>query len=99
MMTEKQAWLELAAIFLSDEPLPTHQPVPFVGICSQLFTLVNRGAITAYRKGRMIRRLDEHFNPNGVNPKTHFFWLSTAERSIRDLRATACGFLAAMCDD
>ena len=97
-MTEKEAWLRLAEIFGADGELPTHFDWPLIGICSQTKTLVHRRSITRYMQRRMIRRLDKYFNPNGFNPESQFFWLPNTNRPTRTLRATACCFLAAMCD-
>ena len=94
-MTEKEAWLEIAEMFDSQEP--TWCP-GVMGICWATVTLQHRGMIGYATKHEMINRLGEYFNPNGKDPTRDFFWPQDTRGVNRTLRATACCFLAAMCD-
>ena len=100
-MTEKEAWLRIAEMFESGGPTwkwyatsPT-----IVGICQATAKLRSDFLIDWWMKDAMNARLAEHFNPNGKDPVFEFFWPENLRRTSRDLRATACCFLAAMCDD
>ena len=95
-MTESEAWLNLAETFEADRPLPHYPKYLLVGICSQMGMLASQRAISIYMLKRMTARLDECFNPNGVDMNWNFFWAENDRRPTRDLRATACCFLAAM---
>ena len=99
-MTEREAWLELAETFGADRPLPMHpRGWSLYGICSQLGRLYRQGTIPLCMEERMTTRLDECFNPNSVDLRKNFFWDAHDRRPTRDLRATACCFLAAMCEE
>ncbi len=101
-MTEKEAWLEVAEMFDSAGPTWGWRRMtdPVAGICDALSQLSDQQSkISFAKKRRMIRRLGESFNPNGYDPWCDFFWPNNYLRINRTLRATACCFLAAMCDD
>ena len=101
-MTEKEAWLELAEMFDSAKPTWYCGGVggPVSGICDALLQLAaDQSKISWDMKLKMTRRLGEYFNPNGKDVSFEFFWPKNRLRTSRTLRATACGFLAAMCDD
>jgi len=100
-MTEKEAWLELAEMFDSAEPTWNYfaSTKSVTGICDALLVSYQKNEISSEEKRKMIERLGEYFNPNGRNINWDFFWPNNCLRASRILRATACGFLAAMCDD
>ncbi len=100
-MTEKEAWLEVAEMFDSARPTWHFRGVvgPINGICDALLHLANeQSRISCDVERVMIVRLGEYFNPNGKNVWFEFFWPDNHRRTSRTLRATACCFLAAMCD-
>ena len=94
-MTEKAAWLELAEMFDSVEPLPIFRgeycAFPVVGICDAIL----RQGLPLRQCSRMRQRL------TSFQPKEWaiWYWPENITRTSRTLRATACCFLAAMCDD
>ena len=94
-MTEKAAWLELAEMFDSVEPLPIFRGVycdfPPVGICDAILC---QGLPS--RQGRRMRQRLTSFQPHEW---AIWYWPENITRTSRTLRATACCFLAAMCDD
>ena len=99
-MTEKEAWLELAEMFDSAEPTWKFGGLEVAGICDALLHLwVTQSKISGEEKEGMIDRLGKYFNPNGKDPSFDFFWPNDRLRTSRTLRATACCFLAAMCND
>ena len=96
-MTEKEAWLELAEMFESGKPvLQVHtdyvvsQPVD--GICWGLEYLKQEGIIDSEMDSAMDERLYAFFWPE--NTHKGYFW----RKGLRKPRATACCFLAAICD-
>ena len=99
-MTEKKAWLKIAEMFDSDGPLPEMRlsPFPFIGLCHGTVVLRRRGDISYTREDHMDRVMFAHFRYDN-NPNHPFVWPKDASRVSRTLRATACCFLAAMCDD
>ena len=100
-MTEKEAWLEVAAMFEADAPTwkPPDIWEPVAGICAALLDLHNhQSKISLVRKREMIGRLGKYFNPDARDVDCEFFWPDNDLRPTRDIRATACCFLAAMCD-
>ena len=100
-MTEKEAWLEIAEMFDSQGPTWQYYGMaePVAGICDALLQLCSqRRKISLDGRRTMINRLGKYFNPNGKNPSFDFFWPNNRLRINRTLRATACCFLAAMCD-
>ena len=98
-MTEKQAWLELADKYEPGARPPVYrdntQALRKVssGICFGLEYLQMRGDITDDMDNTMDHRLHEFFSPGTF---VGYFW---PKGKCRAERATACGFLAAMCDD
>ncbi len=97
-MTEKEAWLELAKIFEPGRPalrvrtdyVPS-QPVD--GICWGIEYLHQKDTIDSVTDDAMDNRLYSFFRPE--NFIGGYFW----RKGLGQPRATACGFLAAMCDD
>ncbi len=101
-MTEKETWLRIAEMFDSAEPtwMWCAMLEPVAGICDALGQLAwQQREISRDERQEMIERLGEYFNPNGYDPACDFFWPNDRRRTSRTLRATACCFLAAMCDD
>ena len=98
-MTEKEAWLEIAEMFESAEPVWEYSLYPTVGICDAGKRLCyQQCVIHADLNRKMMTRLGKYFNPNGKDVQWEYFWADDTQRPTRDLRATACCFLAAMCD-
>lgn len=98
-MTEKEAWLELAEKYEPGARPPVYrddtnklQKVSS-GICFGLEYLQLRNDITRDMNTRMDFRLHEFFAPGTF---VAYFW---PMGECRAERATACCFLAAMCDD
>ena len=93
-MTEKEAWLELAAMFDSGRRLPViyrHTNIWRVeGICDGICHLKDRGKISDTVAGLMEKYLYDSFDNGRI-----YFW---GRNGARQPRATACCFLAAMCD-
>ena len=98
-MTEKEAWLELAEMFGSDRPLPQIRgtddnfATTVDGICWGIEYLTQQGNINLDTDEAMDDRLYSFFLPE--RSVAGYFW----PRGLRQLRAMACCFLAAMCDD
>ena len=98
-MTEKEAWLELAGKYEPGARPPTYRDIGgklekvSSGICFGLEYLHLRDDITEDVDYTMNDRLHEFFAPGAF---VAYFW---PEGECRAERATACGFLAAMCDD
>ena len=94
-MTEKEAWLELAEMFGSGSRLPSIYPdistYRVRGICDGIDYLEDRGKIPNVLMLPMEKRLYESFDNGCI-----YFW---GRNGARKPRATACCFLAAMCDD
>lgn len=97
-MTEERAWLKLAEIFDSSKPLPSYDFVPFIGLCHGTAYLRRRRDINRVQEIHMDNYMFYHFLDN-YQPNHPFVWPEDRSRVSRTLRATACGFLAAMCDD
>ena len=98
-MTEKQAWLKLAGMYEPGARPPVYRDRCKAlvkvrsGICFGLEYLEMRGDITKDMDNTMEDRLREFFTPADF---VAYFW---PKGKCRAERATACGFLAAMCDD
>ncbi len=86
-MTEKEAWLELAEMFEGNNGTPD------LGLCDNITKLWEKDLIDFRTEDSMVYRLSL-FDNGQV-----FYWPRNTRRPTRDLRVTACGFLAAMCDD
>lgn len=104
-MTEKEVWLKIAEMFDSVEPTwkgPGYYR-RVIGICQATIRLADPGiglmSISYQMAERLNARLGEYFRPNGKDPACDFFWPENCHRASRTLRATACCFLAAMCND
>lgn len=97
MLTEPQAWLELARIFEPGKSMPIYYPDTgqrMQGICQGTAHLTMLGRISHRMEERMDDRLNEFFYPmqgdrRGESP---FYW----PVHVRTERAFACGFLAEM---
>ena len=98
-MTEKQAWLELASKYEPGARPPVYRDRSKTlmkissGICLGLEYLELRDDITKDMCNTMDERLHEFFAPDCF---VAYFW---PKGECRAERATACGFLAAMCDE
>lgn len=82
-MTEKEAWLELARTYEGTGHCE-------LGLCWSIREMLRCNCRVAMRKRLRL------FAPGR---SAAWFWPINKSRESRDLRATACGFLAAMCDD
>ncbi|KKK52010.1 hypothetical protein LCGC14_3109250 [marine sediment metagenome] len=81
-MTEKEAWLEIARTYDGDGPCQ-------VGLCWSIRDIPSCAWRAAMRKRLRL------FAPSRT---AVWYWPINKSREARDLRATACCFLAAMCD-
>ena len=99
VMTEKEAWLKLAEMFDSNMPMPPidENCYRIIGLCQGTAYLSLRRTITWGMEDQMDRHMFSHFQDDD-NYGT-FLWPENRRRTSRTPRATACGFLAAMCDD
>ena len=97
MLTEKEAWLKLASKYEPGGRPPAYRGRTgslikvSSGICLGLEYLHLRDDITEDMDNTMDDRLHEFFAPCNF---TAYFW---PKGKCRAERATACGFLAAMC--
>lgn len=99
MITEKEAWLKLAEMFEPGRELPMVQDGsyygPVTGICIGTLCLRNRGLIDGVGEEEMDDRLERYFRP--LKTYSGYYW--PCGSLSRAARATACGFLAVMCEE
>ena len=96
-MTEKEAWLKIARMFTSGNlPLVIDARRTFRvdGICRGTLYLRKRGFIDRQREMEMDHHLEWRFRP----PDTPGGYYWPRNQDHHGERATACCFLAAMCD-
>lgn len=90
-MTEKEAWLHIAAEYASRRKLPC------LGLCYYAGNIMVECDLIEASMGRTMCGRVFLFKPS---PKADgWYWPQNFTRATRDLRATAACFLAAMCDD
>ena len=87
-MTEKETWLKIAAQFDAAGPCDA------IGICHGIDTLA-AAAEASYALCNAMKVRLRLFSPH----QGGWYWPCDKRRVNRTLRATACCFLAAMCDD
>lgn len=96
-MTEKEAWLELAKIYEPGKPVPGSDWFVRYGICHGIEYLQGGLDNVSGEMASDMRQRLEIFRPLDPDTETGgYYW---GDRGSRQPRATACGFLAAMCND